>query len=127
MMTNMILMNIMILYHVLYLFVKELHFEYKYSLFGISIKPEVLAAFLLAINPFHIYYSQEFRSYMLMCLLGTLSVYYLKKHNFKLLTLANVLLFYTHYSSIFLIRIIGARRRTIRWSMRMCRLRRRTA
>ena len=41
-----------------------------------------VSAFLLAINTFHIYYSQELRSYMLLCLLGTLAVYLLLLRRF---------------------------------------------
>ena len=59
-----------------------------------------VSAFLLAINPFHIYYSQEFRSYMLLCFLGTLAIYLLHLRRFWWLALVNVLLFYTHYSSV---------------------------
>ena len=63
----------------------------------------LLSAFLLAIAPYHIYYSQEFRSYSLLCLLGTVSMYYLLRGRYTWLALTNVLLLYTHYSSIFLI------------------------
>ncbi|KKU03250.1 MAG: hypothetical protein UX99_C0029G0006 [Candidatus Amesbacteria bacterium GW2011_GWB1_47_26] len=62
----------------------------------------LLSAFLLAINPFHVYYSQEFRMYSLLALLGTLSMLaFIKKK--RSLILINALLLYTHYSSIFLI------------------------
>jgi uncharacterized membrane protein len=62
----------------------------------------LISAFLLAVNPFHIYYSQEFRSYMLLCLLGTLSLYLLHTRRYWWVAIINSLLFYTHYSSIFL-------------------------
>lgn len=62
-----------------------------------------LAALLLAIAPFHIYYSQEFRSYSLLCLLGTLSMYFLLRQKYIWMALVNTLLLYTHYSSVFLI------------------------
>ncbi len=64
---------------------------------------QILASFLLAIAPFHIYYSQEFRSYSLLCLLGTLSMYFLFQKKYMSLMIVNSLLFYTHYSSIFLL------------------------
>jgi len=76
---------------------------YAVYLLGQKLKFGVLPAFLLAIAPFHIYYSQEFRSYSLLCLLGTLAMYLLISRRFSLLALVNVLLLYTHYSSFFLI------------------------
>lgn len=60
------------------------------------------AGFLLAINPYHIYYSQEFRMYSLLCLLGVWSMILFIKRS-KWLFLINALLLYTHYSSVFLI------------------------
>ncbi|MEK9200633.1 MAG: glycosyltransferase family 39 protein [Patescibacteria group bacterium] len=63
----------------------------------------LLASLFLAIAPFHIYYSQEFRSYSLLCLLGTLSMYFLFKKKYLSLAIVNSLLFYSHYSSVFLI------------------------
>jgi uncharacterized membrane protein len=75
----------------------------KISIFGHTIKLDLLAAFFLAINPFHIYYSQEFRSYSLLALLGTWSMYLLFTQNYFWLALANAALIYTHYSSAFII------------------------
>ncbi len=60
------------------------------------------ASFLLAVNPFHIYYSQEFRSYSLLMLLGLLSMFALIKKS-RWLFVLNTLLLYTHYGSILLI------------------------
>ncbi|KKU58533.1 MAG: Glycosyl transferase family 39 [Candidatus Amesbacteria bacterium GW2011_GWA2_47_11b] len=60
------------------------------------------AAFLLAINPFHIYYSQEFRMYSLLTFLGTLSMPAFYKKHWSLFLL-NALLLYTHYAGIILI------------------------
>ena len=76
---------------------------YVLHLFGQKLKLGILPAFLLSIAPFHIYYSQEFRSYSLLCLLGTLTMYLLHERKFFWLSLINALLLYTHYSSIFLI------------------------
>ena len=45
-----------------------------YLAYAINPKLGLTAAFLLAINPFHVYYSQEFRMYSLLALLGTLSM-----------------------------------------------------
>lgn len=89
--------------YVIYLLVKQLRLGQKLSLGFFSVNSEVFAAFLLAVNPFHIYYSQEFRSYILICLLGTLAMLSLVKSAFKSLALVNTLMIYTHYSAIFLI------------------------
>lgn len=62
----------------------------------------LISALLLAINPYHIYYSQEFRMYSLLAFLGTLSMYALYKKHWSLFII-NTLLLYTHYSSILLI------------------------
>lgn len=64
---------------------------------------KLLAAFLFAISPYHIFYSHEFRMYSLITLLGTLSMYYFHSRKYSLSSLTNVLLLYTHYSSVFLI------------------------
>ena len=62
----------------------------------------LLSAFILAINPFHVYYSQEFRMYSLLALLGTLSMLAFYKKHWSLFLL-NALLLYIHYASVFLI------------------------
>lgn len=66
-------------------------------------KTATIAALLLAVNPFHIYYSQEFRAYSLLALLGTLSMYFLFKKKYVWVAIINALLLYTHYSSVLLI------------------------
>ncbi|HLE50171.1 MAG TPA: glycosyltransferase family 39 protein [Patescibacteria group bacterium] len=88
---------------VLYLLVKEIVGESKTKL-------ALTAAFLLALNPLHIYYSIELRMYSLNTLLSVLSWLYLvrgakdKKNNhapwhfYVLLTLLNL---YTFYGTIF--------------------------
>lgn len=62
----------------------------------------LMSAFLLAINPFHIYYSQEFRSYSLLALLGITS-FYLYYRKSKWLGVVNAICLYTHYSGIFIL------------------------
>lgn len=69
-----------------------------------------LAALLLALNPLHIYYSQELRMYSLSALLATLTWYFLakwlKKNNKKdlfLFTLITITSFYTFYLSVFIL------------------------
>ena len=88
--------------YVVYLLAGKLHsgkvvFGKKYS-----VDFSLLAAFFTAINPFLIYYSQEFRSYSLLGLLGTSAMYFLFTRSYWKLSLINTLLFYTHYSSVFL-------------------------
>ncbi len=60
-----------------------------------------VASFLLAVNPFHIYYSQEFRMYSLLALLGILTMYlFIKSSRWLWASLA--LMLYTHYASVLL-------------------------
>lgn len=88
---------------VVYYLAKFVYPKKTISIKSFNIKVENLSAFLLAIAPFHIYYSQEFRSYSLLCLLGTVSFIPLLNKQFIRLGLIWSLLLYTHYSSIFLI------------------------
>lgn len=75
-----------------------------------KLKVAIFYAFLLAIAPYHIYYSQEVRMYSLMTFLATLSMYffYLMVKNNRLFymvgfILSSVALLYTHYLGIFLL------------------------
>lgn len=63
----------------------------------------LIAALLLAVNPFHIYYSQEFRMYSLLALLGTVSMYLLLKKKYLGVAMVNAAMLYTHYASVLLI------------------------
>ncbi len=81
--------------YVLYLFSKKL--------FPGSLNYPLLSALFIALSPYHIYYSQEFRSYSLLCLLGTLSMYFFFQKKYYYSSVVNALLLYTHYSSSFLI------------------------
>jgi len=63
----------------------------------------ILAAILLAVSPFHVWYSQELRSYSLLVMLTTLSVYFFLKKKWKLYSLINILAFFTNYVYIFVI------------------------
>lgn len=92
-----------------------LHFSSKL----LSPKAGLIAGFLLAVNPYHIYYSQEFRMYSLLGLLGVWSVYLLWKKS-RWLFLANVLMLYTHYSSVLLLitqllYVFSFSRKDIKW------------
>jgi uncharacterized membrane protein len=73
------------------------------TLFNRRISLQFLSGLFLALNPFHIYYSQEFRSYSLLSFLGALSMYLLYTGSFLWLSVVNALLLYTHYSSVFII------------------------
>ena len=53
--------------------------------------------FFLAINPYHIYYSQEFRSYSMLAMLGILSMFFNQK-KYIWMAITNALILYTHYS-----------------------------
>ncbi len=86
--------------YLVYLLANRLLPDLKLKIRNRSFSAGEVSAFLLAINPFHIYYSQEFRSYMLLCFLGTLAVYLLHLRRFWWLAAVNALLFYTHYSSV---------------------------
>ncbi len=73
-------------------------------------KTGVMSAFLLAISPFHIYYSQELRPYTLAVLLVMFSVYYfvksLKKNNlfsWVLFIIFTTLSLYTHSILLFIL------------------------
>lgn len=69
----------------------------------INKKIGLMAAFFLAINPYHIYYSQEFRSYSMLAMLGLLSMLLMQRKKYTWMAIVNALLLYTHYSAIFLI------------------------
>lgn len=61
----------------------------------------LIASFLLAINPLHIYYSMELRMYSLNALLSILSWTYLAKNRWKIFTLLSIANVYTFYGAFF--------------------------
>ena len=70
----------------------------------------ILSAFLLALNPMHVLYSTQIRSYILLsliCLLSSLALYnFIFKNNKKIIYLLIPLYiwgFYTHFYSVFII------------------------
>ena len=74
----------------------------------------LLAAFLAAINPFEIYYSQEARMYMLVAVLATASVLALVRFvesrsatGLAALVVLEAAGLYTHYSFIFLVVVVN--------------------
>ena len=73
---------------------------YVIFLLGKTVKNEkmgLLAAFLLAIAPYHVYYSQELRMYSLAALLASLQIYFLIKQRWIWHTLVVIACFYTFY------------------------------
>jgi len=74
----------------------------------------IFAAFLLAINSFHIYYSQDLRSYTWLVLLGLWASYFLwqalhrgRRFDWGVYTLSLAFLFYLHYYSLFILAFHG--------------------
>lgn len=68
----------------------------------------LISAFLLAISPFHVYYSQELRSYSLLALSSLLSAYFFvriltEKRIFLWVCFifSNILCLYSHYCAVF--------------------------
>jgi len=89
--------------YLIYVFAKDLFPDKYINIKHWTLDIKHLASLMLAVSPFHIYYSQEFRMYSLLSFLGTLSIYLLYRKKYFLLGLVNALMLYTHYSGIFLI------------------------
>lgn len=66
-------------------------------------KKALISAFLLAIAPYHIWYSQEARPYMLFILISLFSSYCLLKKKWFLYTISAILSVYSFYFSAFMI------------------------
>lgn len=73
-------------------------------------KVAILASLILAVSPYHIYYSQEVRMYSLAAFLAVFSAYFLicvikegRLINWTGYILATILLLYTHYLGFFLL------------------------
>lgn len=76
----------------------------------IDVKGGLLASFLLAISPFHFWYSQEVRMYSLLTLLSIVATFYFYKaltnnsrKYWMLSTITLILCIYTHYWGIFIL------------------------
>src|SRR3990172_7698240 len=89
--------------YLIYVFAKDLFPDKYINIKHWTLDIKHLASLMLAVSPFHIYYSQEFRMYSLLSFLGTLSIYLLYRKKYLTLGLVNALMLYTHYSGIFLI------------------------
>lgn len=71
------------------------------NIFGKTSKLPLLMAIFLALNPFHIYYTQELRMYNLSTFFVLLSWLALLKNKFILVALANLLSIFTFYGAGF--------------------------
>ncbi len=76
---------------------------YKLTRSILKEKKAFLVVFLLSISPYHIWYSQEIRPYMLMVLMGVLSTYFLLHKKFLTYVLVTTLFLYTSYMATFLL------------------------
>lgn len=64
-------------------------------------KTGLLAALFLALNPYHLWYSQEARPYMMLVFFASLSVYALVTHRWKLYTVSLIGAWYSTYFAPF--------------------------
>ncbi len=71
------------------------------EVFGDKSRVPLLSAVFLALNPLHIYYSQELRMYSLVTLLVVLSWHSLLKKNYYWASFFNFLSFFTFYGAVF--------------------------
>jgi len=88
---------------VLFLLARKLFPDSRITVYNKKFDLSLVAALLLAINPFHVYYAQEFRSYSLLSLLSTISMYLFVSQKYTSMALVNALAIYTHYSGFYLI------------------------
>lgn len=66
-------------------------------------KTAILSALFLSFSPFHVYYSQTFRSYSLLVFLSILSVFFLFSKKWRAYSLINAFAFFTNYMFVFVI------------------------
>lgn len=70
-------------------------------------KIALITSFLVALSPFHVWYSQEVRPYSLSALLGIVTTYFLIKNKFIWYVLMAICFFYTTYFAPFLLAAQG--------------------
>ena len=72
---------------------------YVYKLAKLKFKegPSLVAALLLAVSAYHVYYSQETRPYILFSLLSLVSTYYLLKKKYAVFTAVLIASWYSSY------------------------------
>ncbi|KKT42816.1 MAG: hypothetical protein UW64_C0003G0062 [Microgenomates group bacterium GW2011_GWC1_44_37] len=71
------------------------------EIFGSKSKVPLLSAIFLSLNPLHIYYSQELRMYSLTTLIVVSSWYFLVRKKYLIVSLFNLLGFFTFYGVVF--------------------------
>ncbi|NCP47404.1 hypothetical protein AUJ42_03390 [Candidatus Collierbacteria bacterium CG1_02_44_10] len=72
-----------------------------WEIFGDKSRIPILSALFLALNPLHIYYSQELRMYALATLLVVAAWNFLARKKYLLASLINLLGFFTFYGTVF--------------------------
>ncbi len=77
--------------------------SYKLARLFTTKKKSLMLLLLLVVTPYHIWYSQEIRPYMLSVLLGLTSTYFLVRKSYKLYISAGILFVYTTYLAPFLL------------------------
>lgn len=89
--------------------------SYKFGRMLFNKKVGLISAFLLAVSPFHIYYSQELRAYTLLTFLSLMSIYYfwksLKRDSISswiCFTIFTILCVYTQNIALFLLVVINS-------------------
>lgn len=70
---------------------------YKFTKELLGEKEALIAAFMLSLSQFHVYYSQELRMYSLLCFLTLLSTWLFYRSKWILYTLVNIVGMYTSY------------------------------
>lgn len=79
--------------YIFYIFAKK-HFGEKIA---------NVSALLLAFSPYHIFYSQDLRSYSLLVLVSLISVHFFLEKKWKAYALINIISFFTNYVYVFVI------------------------
>lgn len=79
-----------------------------YLIYGLALKLNLKkaalpAALLLAVSPYHIYYSQEVRPYMLFAFLSLLSTFFWLKPDWKKYFITGIFLLYSNYFASFVL------------------------
>jgi len=81
----------------------SIYFIYKIAKFLFDNNIAILSAFLVAISPYHIWYSQEARPYMLFVFASLASTYFFLNNKWTFYIVFSILSFYSLYFAPFLI------------------------
>ncbi len=76
---------------------------YKLACLFLNEKQALLSSLLLAINPYHIWYSQESRPYILFVFTSVLATYFLVKKNYQAYVMSLTGAFYSVYTAILMV------------------------